>query len=99
MDTEPAAAVGALHDPHAAAAGEAVVMNLGNMHLLAFHLRGRQVASLYEHHTGEVTPEQICTFTTTWRSGRSKTLPSLNRKATVPTTPIVRWFRAGSRRW
>ncbi len=38
-------------------------MNLGNMHLLAFHLRGPRIASLYEHHTGEVTAEQIVWFT------------------------------------
>ena len=59
MDTGPAAALGALHDERVAAADEALVMNLGNMHLLAFHLRGRRIASLFEHHTGEVTSEQI----------------------------------------
>jgi len=69
MDTGPAAALGALHDPHVSAAGEAIVMNLGNMHLLAFHLRGRKVASLFEHHTGEVTAEQICGFTTELAQG------------------------------
>jgi uncharacterized protein (DUF1786 family) len=63
MDTGPAAALGALHDERVAAAGEAVVLNAGNMHLLAFHLRGRIVASLYEHHTGEVTVDQIERFT------------------------------------
>ena len=63
MDTGPAAALGALHDERVALAREAVVINLGNMHLLAFHLRGRQIASLYEHHTGEVTAEQIVGFT------------------------------------
>lgn len=69
MDTGPAAALGALHDPHVSAAGEAIVMNLGNMHLLAFHLRGRQIASLYEHHTGEVSAEQIRAFTTELAAG------------------------------
>lgn len=63
MDTGPAAALGALHDEHVASAGEAIVMNLGNMHLLAFHLQGARIASLYEHHTGEVTVEQIVAFT------------------------------------
>jgi uncharacterized protein (DUF1786 family) len=62
MDTGPAAALGALHDPAVAAAGESLVMNLGNMHLLAFHLQGRRIASLFEHHTGEVTPDQIVQF-------------------------------------
>jgi uncharacterized protein (DUF1786 family) len=63
MDTGPAAALGALHDPRVAAAGEQLVLNLGNMHLLGFHLRGRQVASLFEHHTGELSVEQIEHFT------------------------------------
>ncbi len=64
MDTGPAAALGALHDERVAASGpERLVLNLGNMHLLAFHLRGRAIASLYEHHTGEVGHEQIVGFT------------------------------------
>ena len=62
MDTGPAAALGALHDERVAREPEQLVLNLGNMHLLAFHLRGRQVASLFEHHTGEVTPAQIEAF-------------------------------------
>ncbi len=64
MDTGPAAALGALHDERVAASGdERVVLNLGNMHLLGFHLRGRKVASLFEHHTGELKPERIVAFT------------------------------------
>ncbi len=62
MDTGPAAALGALHDERVAAEQERLVLNLGNMHLLAFQLRGRQVASLFEHHTGEVTAGQIVGF-------------------------------------
>jgi uncharacterized protein (DUF1786 family) len=63
MDTGPAAALGALHDERVAQADELVTLNLGNMHLLAFHLRGRRIASLFEHHTGEVTADQITAFT------------------------------------
>ena len=63
VDTGPAAALGALQDPAAGEPEEQVVMNLGNMHALCFHLRGTQIISLYEHHTGEVTPEQIVDFT------------------------------------
>ncbi len=62
MDTGPAAALGALHDERVAAEPERLVLNLGNMHLLGFHLRGRQIASLFEHHTGEVTAGQIFGF-------------------------------------
>ncbi len=63
LDTGPAAALGALQDPTVGGAESQLVLNLGNMHALAFHLRGTQVISLYEHHTGEVTAEQIEDFT------------------------------------
>lgn len=62
MDTGPASALGALHDPRLAAARELLTMNLGNMHLLAFHLNGRRIASLFEHHTGELAADQIVAF-------------------------------------
>jgi uncharacterized protein (DUF1786 family) len=63
LDTGPAAAIGALQDPHVAAAETQLVLNLGNMHALAFHLRGTRIISLYEHHTGEMSREQIEDFT------------------------------------
>jgi uncharacterized protein (DUF1786 family) len=63
LDTGPAAALGALQDPRVAAAEEQLVLNLGNMHALAFHLRGTRIVSLYEHHTGEMATEQIEDFT------------------------------------
>ncbi|MGE5596266.1 MAG: DUF1786 family protein, partial [Hyphomicrobiales bacterium] len=69
MDTGPAAALGALHDERVRAEDEQVVLNLGNMHLLGFHLRGRTIASLFEHHTGEVSDGQIEQFTTRLAEG------------------------------
>jgi uncharacterized protein (DUF1786 family) len=63
LDTGPAAALGALQDPAVGGRDEQVVLNLGNMHALCFHLRGTRIVSLYEHHTGEVTREQIEDFT------------------------------------
>lgn len=63
MDTGPAAALGALHDERVASQQETCVLNLGNMHLLGFHLRGRRIASLFEHHTGEVASARIVSFT------------------------------------
>jgi uncharacterized protein (DUF1786 family) len=63
LDTGPAAALGALQDPAVGGREEQVVLNLGNMHALCFHLRGTQIVSLFEHHTGEVTREQIEDFT------------------------------------
>jgi len=63
LDTGPAAALGALQDPRVAGAGEQLVLNLGNMHALAFHLRGTHIYSLYEHHTGLLEPHQIESLT------------------------------------
>jgi uncharacterized protein (DUF1786 family) len=62
LDTGPAAALGALQDPNADGPST-LVLNLGNMHALAFHLQGTRIISLYEHHTGEMSTEQIESFT------------------------------------
>jgi len=70
LDTGPAAALGALQDPLVGGEEEQLVLNLGNMHALAFHLRGTRILSLYEHHTGEVTREQIEDFTERLISGK-----------------------------
>ena len=63
LDTGAAAALGALQDSVVAREPEQLVLNLGNMHALAFHLRGTRIVSLYEHHTGEMTDAQIEDFT------------------------------------
>jgi uncharacterized protein (DUF1786 family) len=62
LDTGPAAALGALQDPVVAQTEAQFVLNLGNMHALAFHLRRTQIISLYEHHTGEMTNGMIEDF-------------------------------------
>ncbi|MCH8066726.1 MAG: DUF1786 domain-containing protein [Chloroflexi bacterium] len=69
LDTGPAAALGALQDPAVADENERLVLNLGNMHALAFHLSGTRIRSLYEHHTGEMSTEQIEDFTERLISG------------------------------
>jgi uncharacterized protein (DUF1786 family) len=38
---------------------EVPIVFLGNMHALAFHLRGTQIYSLFEHHTSLLNSEQI----------------------------------------
>jgi uncharacterized protein (DUF1786 family) len=63
LDTGPAAALGALQDPVVAREPEQMVLNLGNMHALCFHLRGTHIVSLYEHHTGEMSTEQMVDYT------------------------------------
>jgi uncharacterized protein (DUF1786 family) len=72
LDTGPAAALGALQDPPVTAHDEQLVLNLGNMHALAFHLRGTRIHSLYEHHTGEITADQLVDFTQRLIGGRGK---------------------------
>jgi uncharacterized protein (DUF1786 family) len=62
LDTGPAAALGALQDANVARQEGQFIINLGNMHALAFHLQGTHIYSLYEHHTGEISHEQIEDF-------------------------------------
>ncbi len=66
MDTAPAAVLGALDDPFVRQQAEVVVANVGNFHALAFHLahtdREAHIRGLFEHHTGELKPEQFHTF-------------------------------------
>ncbi|MEW6244471.1 MAG: DUF1786 domain-containing protein [Bacillota bacterium] len=53
MDTGPAAVAGCLEDPRVAsmAAEGAVLVNVGNMHTVAFIVRGERVFGVYEDHT------------------------------------------------
>lgn len=70
MDTAPAAVLGALDDPFVRNHEEVIIANIGNFHALAFHLGpGAQesadrptIRGLFEHHTGELQPDQMFTF-------------------------------------
>jgi uncharacterized protein (DUF1786 family) len=55
MDTAPAAILGALEDPQVAAHEDALIVNVGNFHTLAFQFRRGQFVRLFEHHTGLLT--------------------------------------------
>ncbi len=59
MDTAPAAVLGAQCDPAVAAHGDAMIVNVGNFHCLAFQYRGGQVVRLFEHHTGLLDRGQL----------------------------------------
>ena len=59
MDTAPAAVLGALDDPRVAERDDLLVANVGNFHCLAFHLAGGSIAGCFEHHTGELQPQQL----------------------------------------
>lgn len=52
MDTAPAAVLGAQDDPTVKALDDALIVNVGNFHCLAFQYRNGRVARLFEHHTG-----------------------------------------------
>ncbi|HEY7355433.1 MAG TPA: DUF1786 family protein, partial [Ktedonobacterales bacterium] len=52
MDTGSAAVLGTLDDPQVQGEQEAVLVNVGNFHTLAFHLLDGRIAGLFEHHTG-----------------------------------------------
>ncbi len=59
MDTAPAAVLGALDDPRVAAHPDAVIVNVGNFHTLAFQFRGGRFVRLLEHHSGLLTPASL----------------------------------------
>jgi uncharacterized protein (DUF1786 family) len=64
MDTAPAAVLGALEDPTLASQDSAIVANVGNFHCLAFRLEGGRIAGLFEHHTGELSQDELEAFLT-----------------------------------
>lgn len=59
MDTGAAALSGALEDPQVRAQHNAVVANIGNFHTLAFRMHNGAITGLFEHHTGELSREQL----------------------------------------
>lgn len=59
MDTAPAAVLGALEDPRVRALDRKLIANVGNFHTLAFHLGNGKICGVFEHHTGELTKEEL----------------------------------------
>ncbi|HYM51195.1 MAG TPA: DUF1786 domain-containing protein [Candidatus Limnocylindrales bacterium] len=59
MDTGPAAVLGALDDARVRAADRLLLVNVGNFHTLAFLLDRGRIAGLFEHHTGELTTQEL----------------------------------------
>jgi uncharacterized protein (DUF1786 family) len=62
MDTAPAAVLGALEDPRLAGHDELIVANVGNFHCLAFRIERGHISGLFEHHTGELSREELEAF-------------------------------------
>lgn len=59
MDTAPAAVMGALEDERVRDPAHKLVVNVGNFHTLAFRLGPDGVEGLFEHHTGELTRQEL----------------------------------------
>lgn len=62
MDTAPAAIRGALDDDRVSNQQDALIVNLGNFHALAFRFTGGAVTGVFEHHTGELKRAQLESF-------------------------------------
>jgi uncharacterized protein (DUF1786 family) len=52
MDTAPAAILGALLGPQVGQRERLIVVNVGNLHTLAFRLGAERIEGVFEHHTG-----------------------------------------------
>lgn len=62
MDTAPAAVLGALEDPQVAGHPAPIIVNIGNFHTLAFQFHAGRFLRLFEHHTGEVTRDELAAW-------------------------------------
>ncbi len=75
MDTAPAAVLGALEDNRVRQTRPAIVANIGNFHCLAFRLNKNGddetggIEGVFEHHTGEITPQQLEGYLTNLAQG------------------------------
>ncbi|MFO8011596.1 MAG: DUF1786 domain-containing protein [Dehalococcoidia bacterium] len=69
MDTPIAAAIGALEDPVVAGHSHRLIVNAGNFHTLAFHLKGDSICGLFEHHTRLLNIDRIDNMVTRLVSG------------------------------
>jgi len=59
MDTAPAAVLGSLEDPALRAVRRALLVNVGNFHTIALRLEDGQIRAMFEHHTGELTSDEL----------------------------------------
>lgn len=69
MDTPVAAAIGAGEDSEVAQHPHKVIVNVGNFHTLAFHLRGDTILGFFEHHTRLLNSAKIDNLVTRLVSG------------------------------
>ncbi len=69
MDTPVVAAIGAAEDREVSRHEHRVIVNVGNFHTMAFHLRGDTIMGLFEHHTGKLNRSGIDDLITRLVSG------------------------------
>ncbi|GAB6039110.1 DUF1786 family protein [Fundidesulfovibrio butyratiphilus] len=72
MDTGPAAALGALADPEVTKRMEgqgALLLNMGNSHILGLLLFAGHIFGVYEHHTGLIAPPELAAHLERFRRG------------------------------
>ncbi len=72
MDTGPAAALGALFDPAIEARCRregALLVNVGNSHVLGLLLYDGRLYGVYEHHTGQISPLELVAHLERFRQG------------------------------
>ena len=59
MDTAPAAVLGATLDPVASMQQNRIVVNIGNLHTLAFRMNESYITGVFEHHTGLLNSKSL----------------------------------------
>lgn len=59
MDTAPAAILGCLKDPIVEKANSVLAINVGNCHTMATMISDGKISALMEHHTRQLSPEEI----------------------------------------
>ena len=69
MDTAPAAVLGATLDPVAALRARSLIVNIGNMHTLAFRLGSSGIEGVFEHHTGFLDQARLDTLLGSFAAG------------------------------
>jgi uncharacterized protein (DUF1786 family) len=72
MDTGPAAALGVLFDADIEARvdlGGALIVNMGNSHVLGLLVHAGRLAGVYEHHTGQIDPLTLAGHLQRFRKG------------------------------
>lgn len=72
MDTGPAAIIGALCDPLVSSRQKngVTIVNVGNMHTLAFLIKDNRIWGMFEHHTSMLTTAKLQYFITKLQQGQ-----------------------------